>query len=178
MSPVSAERPERLKFADRRAGQKAQQVDEVTGLSENASAADILVLRPMTWRDAAGVHGHDEGFRSGDALQQALDLDDVRGEAAVEADHQQRLLAPRAVGLADLLELILGEAERLFDEDVLAGLERCDNVFRMRIVARRNHDRGDARIVEDAREVRGGGSEAVLPRELGGAEARIRGRHL
>src|SRR5690606_28676340 len=40
---------------ERMAGEKAQQVDEVAGLAENAPAAGLRVLRPVTGGNGSGI---------------------------------------------------------------------------------------------------------------------------
>ena len=83
-----------IELGDWRGGQKAQQINEVTSLADDAAAAGLRVLRPVICWDCARVDGHDEGFWCGDGIEQLFNFLNVGREAAVEADHQNRLPRP------------------------------------------------------------------------------------
>ena len=69
------------------ARQIAHQVNIVTGFADNAPPTHLQVLRPVIGGDSTGIHGHHKRLRFVDTIQQFLHFLDLRGEAAVEANH-------------------------------------------------------------------------------------------
>ena len=95
------------------------EVDEVAELADDPSASLLQALRPVRPRNSSCVDAADDRGRTGAVDQRSLHLERQRREAPVEADHEVgRRPAPR---LDHRGELVAGDAQRLLDEDGLAG---------------------------------------------------------
>ena len=66
---------EELKIFDRIGGQMAQEIHEVTGLSEQAAAAEDRVLGPVVGGYGAGVAGVHERLGATEALELLLEIE-------------------------------------------------------------------------------------------------------
>ena len=97
-------------------------------------------------------------------------------KSAVESDHDP-IGAGRSYRGLDVVQLGLGDGERLLDEDRLAGLNRANGVARMRSVARRDDHGIDILIGEDCGAVGTGEAETELLLGTRGRERR-RGDHM
>ena len=105
----------------RRAGEEAQQIDEMARLAENAPSSHRAILRPVVTRNRAGIDGHHERLRLGHALKQRVNLCNLGREATIEADHQDAPVAPScSIGIFDRLHFRVAHRERLLDEYVFA----------------------------------------------------------
>src|SRR5437660_9534424 len=135
---------------DRASCQEPKQIDEMAGFPNDASAAGIRVARPVSWRNGAGIDSHDQGLRFAQGFEQCFRPDDVRREATVEPDHENRrdptIRAGGSDGFLDRVDLVQSYGERFFDENVLPSLQRVHYVSCMRVVARGDNDGIDLRI--------------------------------
>ena len=130
-------------------------------LADDPATADILVLSPVLGRDRVqGRSGRRrERSRAGEKLPH---LRSRRGEAPVEPDHENRAARAQLLDHSrDGLQFLLADAERLLDEDVLAGPERGDDQLCMKVVSGRDEDRVRSSIVPDLTHVGGGEREPL-----------------
>src|SRR3982074_1053784 len=84
--------------------------------------------------------------------KKALEPKRERSEPAIETDHQKRL-ASRLLVLEyphDLAQLIFIQAQRLFTEHVLTGLQRCQHLSGMQMMTGGDYDGVDRRITDQA----------------------------
>ena len=63
-------------------------------LPNDAPAADFRILRPVGCGNGACIHSHDEAFRTTGTAQQLLYTLNLRREATIKPDHQQRTFSP------------------------------------------------------------------------------------
>src|SRR5947209_17993756 len=98
----------------------------MTGFADDATATGIGVARPMFRRHGASVDRHDEGLRFAHGFEQCFGPDDVRREAAVEADHEYKSDPAIRPGdpnrLLDLGDFLGSDREWFLDEHVLPSL--------------------------------------------------------
>jgi len=75
-----------------------------------------------------------------------------RSEPAVETDHEERLVARLLVlvYLYDLAQFIFIQAQRLFTEYVLTGLQRCQHLSGMQMMPSGDYDGVDRRTADQA----------------------------
>ena len=137
----------------------------MTGLADDAAAADRLVLGPMVGRDLAGVHGHYQVFRFGHGAEQLPHAHHLRRETAVEADHEQ-LPGPLTGSVLDPGQFLQGEAERLFAEHVFAGLQGGQHLAGVGVVAGGDDHRVHRRVGQHGRAVGAGLGKAVFFAEM------------
>src|SRR5439155_11933880 len=116
-------------------------------LPDDAAPAVLGIVHPALGWGVAGIDADRDHERPGERLEMTKRGHGRRGEPAIEADHQ----LPRAVAIGplDLLELLLGEREGLFDEHVLARFERLTDEPGVASVPREHEDQIDVRILED-----------------------------
>src|SRR5690606_22663749 len=76
---------ERMYVLQRAACKEHQQVDEMTGLADDAASPGRRILGPVVGWYRTGVHRHDEAGRLLPEFEEGLQLARVRGKTAVEA---------------------------------------------------------------------------------------------
>src|SRR5262245_59654403 len=114
----------------------------MTTFANDASAANLWVLRPMIWRNLPGIHRHDQDFRRLHAREEFLYSLDLGSKATVETHHQQWGRVTRVcrrISLDDLLQLRRCQRQWFFDKDVFACLQSATHEMRVAVVTRRDH---------------------------------------
>ena len=139
----------------------------MAALAEDPAAAVLRVVKPVVVREGSRIDAHEQRRRRR-SLELLSQANRERGEAAVEADHQQPAAGE---GVLEALELFLVEGERLLDEDRLARVERRSGEARVARVARGDHDGVDRLVREELVRVRGRSLEAEARGDVGGGEA-------
>ncbi len=143
---------------ERRAGQEAQQVDKMTDLADDSATAYLPILGPVFGRNHASIDRHDETLGCADRGQQCLDPLHLRREASVEPHHQNTFplfVMSRGKGgiypanLFDCSQFFQGQAQRLFDKDMLACRQCPQHQFGMAIVAGSDDNSVHCGISED-----------------------------
>ena len=111
-----------LRRRERTRDHEVRDIDEVAGLAHDPAAADVRIREPGPARRGAG--GHDVLQRHGalPVSEDVADADRVGGEAPVVSDHQETGRVGR--GAQDALDLLLVEAHRLLEPNVLARAKR------------------------------------------------------
>src|SRR5260370_42424714 len=110
--------------------------------------------------------------------KKALETKRERSEPAVETNHENRL-ATRLLVLVcphDVAQLIFIQAQRLFTEHVLTGLQRCQHLSGMQVMTGGDNDGVDRRIVDQAVFIGGTVVKSELLRDVMGMGA-IGGAH-
>src|ERR1700688_1002641 len=132
----------------------------MTDLTNNAAAALLRIVQPMIGGKKARVHPIVKRHRFAHVLQKLFHANREGSKGAIETDHGKLTMVLIVVSGRNLVELRLIEAERLFAEDMLAGLESCDDLRRMQMMARGNDDCVNRRTVENLELVGGAGAKS------------------
>jgi hypothetical protein len=127
------------KDALRRAAQPVGEVEEMTRFAEDPATALERVIEPVLGRERR-VHAVDELDRAGPLAHLVRELARQGREWTVEADREPVVLVP---GLPDVVDLLARQAERLLDEDRLAGPQRRGRDFGVGVVPRPDDDEVD-----------------------------------
>src|SRR5258706_10544238 len=94
-------------------------------------------------------------------LQEGLHANRQRRKAPIETNHENSAWRSWIViRLRDSAEFLFVEAERLFAEDMLAGVKRCDHLFGVQVVTRGNYYCVDRRIAKNLLLIRGAGTKS------------------
>lgn len=120
-------------------------------LREHVAAADVWLLRPDMVAPAAAHELPEEDPRIRQPLPRSAHQ---RGMSGLEA--HQELDARGLHGCLDGAAGLIGQRQRLFDQDVFASLCRSNRQRRMRIVMGSDNDCLNAGIVKHFRGVGGG----------------------
>ena len=126
---------------------------------------------PAAGLERPGVDGVVDDLRPAAAAPGVAQAGQDLREAAVEADHE-----PVVAGLGDRVphggKLFRRDRERLLDEHRLAGPQRLAHQEGVAVVPRRDQDRVDVRVGEQALEVGRDALKAELRPRIGGGERR------
>ena len=132
---------------DRRAGQERPEVDEVAGFTEDSPAPFVRVTLPMVIGKAAGVDAQQDVPPARQRCQVRLRGEAQRRETPIEPD-LEKSLGP-AGGGNHLLEIFPRQSQRLFDEDMFAGIQGADGLAGVQAVRCGQQDRVDVGIAEN-----------------------------
>src|SRR5438067_11711538 len=108
----------------------------MAGLAEQAAASLLRIVEPVIGRDR-GVHAIDELGRPRRGAHLVLEPARELGERPVEPDREAVVLG---TGHPDVVDLLAREAERLLDEDGLAGPKSWGGDLGVRVVPRADQD--------------------------------------
>lgn len=147
--------------------------------TENASPALLGIVQPVVGRKEAGIDAVVKRERFVNLAQKILETNGERSKTAIKADHEDRAVGERRrfVGGDDFAQLRFMEAEWLFAENVLAGVERGGYLAGMEMVARGDDHRVHAGMVEDLVFIGGTGSEAKFVSGVAGVRSVGRAGH-
>src|ERR1700683_921752 len=135
---------------DQRAGNELHEIQEMTALADQPAAADRRVLNPVSRVDRARIHpgAHDQWIAA--AAEKVADRDRVRREAPIEAHHDALTAGEAAfAGFQHPGKFRFGEAQRLLNKHMLAGIECLRNQLRVAVMARPDQYRVDLCIGQD-----------------------------
>src|SRR5262249_1517977 len=124
--------------------EETEHVVHMAGLAD-VPPGSLAPLDPALWRDVAGVDPEAQEQRSLPMLEVLMQLLQGRREAPVEADGEERRALERTPGGGYPVEPIPVYCQRLFDENVLAGVQRSNDLICMLGVPSRDHDKIDLR---------------------------------
>src|SRR5712692_9670651 len=141
-----------LRFNRRSAHQESQEVHKMADFPDDASAALFRIIQPVIGRNEAGIHAVMQRQGLMNSAKKTLEPKRERGEPAVETDNKKRL-ANRLLVLVyphDLAQLIFIQTQRLFAEDVLAGLQGCQHLSGMQVMTSGDDDCVDRQIADQS----------------------------
>ena len=104
-------------------------------------------------------------------LQKTFQPHRKRSKPPIESNHQQTSRGKIIVRICDSDKFFLIQAERLLAEDMLAGVESCDRLCGVKMVAGRYYDCVDRRIVNNFLLIRSAGAESKFLRSMSRARA-------
>src|SRR5437879_3380070 len=115
-------------------------------LAQDPPAALVGVVDPMIIWQRASVYAIVHRKRATSLGKKRLHTLRHRSEPPIEADHQPAYsLIPR-IRLPDRIEFLFGQTERLFAKHMLAAFERSQNLRRVQMMSRGDHDGADRRV--------------------------------
>jgi hypothetical protein len=130
------------------ADEEGDEVNEVTGFADDASAADLGILSPVVEGNRPGVDAvmNMHGFRT--VFVEIRKFLRKRGKATVKANSEQSAIRISQLFL-NIFELPKSERQRLFHKNVPARFQGFDDQFRVGVVSGEDGDRVDVWVIED-----------------------------
>src|SRR5271163_3032280 len=124
--------------------------------TDDAATALFRIAEPVIGGNEAGVDAVMQRQWLMNPAKKALEPKRERSEPAIETDHQQRLgsassdLRFLVISSHDVAQLIFSEAQRLFTENVLTGVQGCQHLCGMQMMTGCDHDGVDCHITDQA----------------------------
>ena len=135
----------------------------------DVAPAPFNALHPMIERNISGVEAIVDHQRGALFPKFLLDPLNGRREAPVEPDHQPGRIGDRLDGLAYGVEIRPTGRQRLFDKDMLAGLERANHLAGVLVMPCGDDHQVEAIVFEDSVIARGQQFDLFRAREIAAA---------
>ena len=116
--------------------------------ADDAATTLFWIIQPVIGRNEAGIHAVMQRQGLMNSAKKTLEPKRERSEPAVETNHEKRLATRVLVSPHDFAQLIFIQAQRLFTEDVLTALQRCQHLSGMQMMTRGDYD-GVDRLIAD-----------------------------
>jgi hypothetical protein len=148
-------------------GEVTHEIEEVAAFAGETTTSDVWVVQPMVGRQGAGVDSNDHAGRTLNTTEVFPQLHCQGCESPVEPDHERWRPGLFELRL-NLIELLLGQTQRFFDEDRLACPECPSGQGPVEVMARRDEDGGKRIVCEELTDLRCAAGEAELFRSRRG----------
>src|ERR1700692_1940949 len=164
-----------LDFHWRRLHQEAQEVHKVTDLTQDTASALLWIIEPVVRGKKACVPTIVNRQWLMDFLQKTFHMDRERRKSTIETNHQNTALSGWTIMcLRDPSEFCFIEAQRFLAKDMLAGIQGCDDLFGVEMVARSDYNCVNRRIAKNFLLIRSARTESKFPGSVAGVRTRCR----
>jgi hypothetical protein len=150
------------------AHQESEEVYKVADFSDDAATALFRIIQPVIGRNEAGIHPVMQRQWLMNLAKKTLEPKRERSEPAVETNHENRL-ANRSLVLVyphDISQLIFIQAQWLFTEHVLTGLQGREYLSGMQMMTGGDDNGVDSLIADQAVFIGGAVSKSKLLRDV------------